>query len=458
MKTAALLLMPLALFVDCSAKDRIIIRVGDCRISDQNSMRKRIEGKDLLDSINVCLESNYLMDAGEFIQRTFQQSQYYHLAPKLKGELFYRRNQLDSAGYYFNNALEINRVSKDSILMQAINGFLGFTYYEMKDYGRAAEYFYKSGSGNKFFADFLLSFKGVKPYTIKSESDNKAVKIEDLDPFLKIGVTVNGKHSKNFIVDTGASIPVLSRSLAKKCGVRPFIAWNPNIKIKSKNYAIETADRMLAVLDSMQLGNYKIYNLPVLILDDKKMSFRVFGFTLYRLEGAIGLPILKNFAVTVDYPKRTILFELPDAKRRSTQETELFIYQNQPFVHLAIDTLSDFNFFIDSGAQRSTILKTTLAYMDSQSICLKKPRETDVKHVDLKLKLLNDYYPKQISVCGFQVSSFPFAVTEINFESERKVISHGIIAQDFLRNFIVRYDFPNRVFELLKPDDERRKP
>ncbi len=453
MRTVKMTLAAIVLFGNGLAKDPVIIKDDHPDNTDPISVCDRMEGKNLLDSIKFCLRTNHLDRAGVLIKRTLKDPLYMNLAPKLEGEIFYRTNRPDSAEIRFKKALELNRASGDTLLVRDINGYLYLTYSEMKDYERAAECLNRCSAKNRFFSDFLRSFGDKKPYQIKSDLRRTTIPFEDLDPFPKIGVKVNGKYSGNFILDTGCNMTVLSRSMAKKCGVSPFVTVTPGTKKESANYKIDVADRAFAILDSLQLGNHTITNLPVLILDDSKMSFKILGITLYRLDGAVGLPVMKNFIMTVDYPGKEVTFELPDQNGRTADERNLILFQNQAFVHLTINGVSGFNFFIDSGTPLSTMTQSATAYLDSLQVVFKKPREADIKHVDIRVKVLADMYPGKIGLGGYQTSGFPLAVVERNFENEPVIAEHGMIAQDFLRNFVVRYDFPDMAFELTRPGD-----
>jgi tetratricopeptide (TPR) repeat protein len=453
MKTLTMMGTAVLLFVHCPAKDLIVIQEDHLDRADRISISEKMEGKNLPDSIRFCLKYNHLDRAGALIKRTLNDPLYMNLAPKLEGEVFLRTNQLDSARIHFERALELNRASGDTLLVRDINRCLFLTYFEMNDYARAAECLDRSGAKDRFFRDFLESFGDKKPYLVKAGSKRTTIPFEDLDPFPKIGVKVNGRYSRNFILDTGCSMTVLSRSLAEKCGVSPFVTVTPGIKKESQNYKIDVADRTFAILDSLQIGDDTLYNLPVLILDDSKMSFKILGITLYRLEGAVGLPVMKHFVMTVHYPKKEITFELPDQNGRTADERNLTLFQNQAFVHLAINHVSGFNFFIDSGTPLSTITKSATAFLDSRQVVFKKPREADIKHVDIQVKVLADMVPEKICLGGYQTAGFPLAVVERNFGNEPVIAEHGMIAQDFLRHFVVRYDFPNRVFELTRPGE-----
>jgi hypothetical protein len=437
----------------CPAKDMMVIARDDSAVTGRISLFEKIAGKNLLDSIKSCLKTNHLDHAKDLIRRADQDTQYSRVTPRLKADIFYRTNRLDSAVCYLQKTLKLNQGSEDTSLIQNLNAFLGLIHFEMKDYGKAADYFRQGKTEDRYWSDFLSAFERKKPYEIRYGLKNGPIRFEALDPFPKIGVAVNGKGSRHFIFDTGCNLTVISRSMARRCGVKPFVTIHPHTREKSKNYQVDIADRTFAMLDSLNLGNHTICNVPVLILDDKKMSFRILGITLYRLDGAVGLPIMKQFKVTVDYPRKEILLESPGEGNRATHAQKMFLFQNQAFVYVGINQISDFNFFIDSGTPRSTMTRNALAFLDSSQVDMAKPRDGAIKHVDIKLKVLGDWYPKNIGLCGISISHFPFAVVERNSEVERNVVEHGVLAQDFLRNFIVRYDFPNMEFELIKPED-----
>lgn len=94
----------------------------------------------------------------------------------------------------------------------------------------------------------------------------------------------SGAYTGLWIVDSGASLSVVSRSVASKLG----------IAISTGSQTVEGAGGLAvsahtAVIPAMRLGPALLRNIAVLVVDDKDLSFPRFN---YRIEGCLGIPVL----------------------------------------------------------------------------------------------------------------------------------------------------------------------
>lgn len=111
-------------------------------------------------------------------------------------------------------------------------------------------------------------------------------------PFVKI--MINGQGPFRFVVDTGASMSVLSDKTAKLLGVKP-VAKGGNARAIGGS---GTFPIMYGLLNSIEMGEAKVEVVPIYIRtvhssDDTPES--------ERSDGYIGLSVLSQFATTIDY-------------------------------------------------------------------------------------------------------------------------------------------------------------
>jgi len=132
----------------------------------------------------------------------------------------------------------------------------------------------------------------VKSFKFKLASQDK--------PLIIVKAIVNGKGPYNFAVDTGASVTVLSKQTAEKLG----ILGNPSIS-KEGYGCCGPVNMYVTTIESVQVGNVEVRNIPVALMDLSAISKCVEA----PLDGIIGHSFMKDHRVIIDYPNRQISFE-----------------------------------------------------------------------------------------------------------------------------------------------------
>lgn len=123
-------------------------------------------------------------------------------------------------------------------------------------------------------------------------------RIDRREPLVLIDAYVNGKGPFNFVVDTGASVTVISPAVARACridqdGARGIATGaSGNLQVRA------------AKLKSLELASTELKNVDVAI-----MSLAVLNRAC-RLDvgGILGYNVLKKFQITINYKLRRILF------------------------------------------------------------------------------------------------------------------------------------------------------
>jgi predicted aspartyl protease len=116
--------------------------------------------------------------------------------------------------------------------------------------------------------------------------------------FIVVDVLVNGAGPYAFLVDTGASVSVVSPKVAA--------AFNGDIVGVTSIVSTADANRIqaeLVLIDRFQLGPVSFEQFQAAILPS--LSIAVGGHTLIA-EGILGAPLFQNVLLTVDYPGRTV--------------------------------------------------------------------------------------------------------------------------------------------------------
>lgn len=125
-------------------------------------------------------------------------------------------------------------------------------------------------------------------------------------PFIKL--MINGKGPFRFVIDTGASMSVLSDKTAAALGVKPVAKGGSARAIGGSG----TFPILYGLLDSLQFGDARIDTVPIYIRTVHSTEDTPEG---ERSDGYIGLSVLSQYAVTLDYKTQEMLLDrtpLPD--------------------------------------------------------------------------------------------------------------------------------------------------
>ena len=120
-------------------------------------------------------------------------------------------------------------------------------------------------------------------------------------PIITVKGTINGKGPFNFIFDTGASITVIEKQTAEKLGLSD--------KTLTTRNALGAGGALVATtltVKSIKVDDVEATDIQVGVMDLSNVAkcgcIRDFG-------GIIGYNFVKDYRVTIDYPKQEIHFE-----------------------------------------------------------------------------------------------------------------------------------------------------
>jgi tetratricopeptide (TPR) repeat protein len=119
-------------------------------------------------------------------------------------------------------------------------------------------------------------------------------------PFVKI--MINGKGPLNFVVDTGASLSVISDKAAQRLGIKS-VARGGNARAIGGS---GTFPIIYGLLDSIQIGEARIDSVPVYI---RTVHSTPETPEEERADGYIGLSVMANYAMTLDYQAKQMTLD-----------------------------------------------------------------------------------------------------------------------------------------------------
>ncbi|HKQ99635.1 MAG TPA: aspartyl protease family protein [Pyrinomonadaceae bacterium] len=258
-----------------------------------------------------------------------------------------------------------------------------------------------------------------------------------------LNVRVNGrKEPLRFVLDTGSGISVISDETAKQLGLKE-VARGGMARAVGGKFEI-----VYGFLESMELGEVKVENVPVYI--------RRFFNDEVQVDGYIGLAAINKYVMTVDYGERVLSLK----RQRSMNDSAALV--SPASIEVPIRTTSSgflsgevhvegvgkpLNFIIDTGA--------------SISVVSEKMMELDEMH-DYKHPTRMRVYGAAGIADGVQTLVLPRVL--LGSQSREKVdvavldlepvnettgfVQSGIIGGNFLRHFRVVFDFRKSVIWL----------
>lgn len=284
-------------------------------------------------------------------------------------------------------------------------------------------------------------------------------------PFLNI--MVNGKGPLRFVIDTGASLSVISDAAAAKLGIKPVARGGKARAVGGSG----TFPIVYGLLDSMQLGEVRIEAIPVYIrtvhhADDTPVSERADGY--------IGLSMLANFLITIDYQKRELALDrrFPQEQVAQTEQAE---QPGQPAATTVPETAlgvpaitaaiagievpirstsgglasaetllprleRPLNFIIDTGATTTVISKATVArhQLEDLKIVGETYRVIGAAGIEEGAEALG---LSALTVSGLRKNNSRALILDLGAVNETSGFEqHGILGGDYLSHFLVKID------------------
>jgi len=130
------------------------------------------------------------------------------------------------------------------------------------------------------------------------------IKLDKNSYHLIIEVKIN-KIPVNVVIDTGASRTVFDKSLL---GERlKILKLKEKNKIQSAGIIAGNIESIPAVADSLKLGNLKLKNFPLVLIDMQGINQLYKKITGIEVHGLLGSDFLLDFNAVINYGKGTLI-------------------------------------------------------------------------------------------------------------------------------------------------------
>lgn len=249
----------------------------------------------------------------------------------------------------------------------------------------------------------------------------------------RINVVVNGKQSVTAMIDSGAVLSIVSRSLAASLPVRSLSAIHGTFAgLLNEPITVE-----FGLLDSIDIGGMHIANVPVAIMPDDEMKFLVNGKNEFRMNLLLGAHLLKEFRIDLNFRHGSATFtRLTPAMRKPSADQNLFFDHFRPAVRGTLNRHGWFVFLLDTGSE--------VTFLNGRDLSdLNIPVGTPKMH-NAVLQGLGGATKHGAKLDDVEIGVDRWAGTFRTlpmYESATYEHSAGIIGENYLKNFDVVIDF-----------------
>ncbi len=171
---------------------------------------------------------------------------------------------------------------------------------------------------------------------------------------LRLAVRVNGHPAEEIVLDSGASLSLLTESAAERLGV----TFVPGATASAKGLHDVDLPMRLGWIDSVRLGNLTLTDVPVGILPDGTLTFETASAGVFRLNGVLGAHLMKELDWRIVYVDRLVQGRRLDRRvTRGSKDQNLFFRRMKPMARASLNGRPWSLFLLDTGSEPSMITR-----------------------------------------------------------------------------------------------------
>lgn len=162
----------------------------------------------------------------------------------------------------------------------------------------------------------------------------------------RIDVEVEGR-AVEAVIDSGASLSIITSSLADELDIELL----PGVAGEIRGLLGVTIPVRYALVDSLRLGSLETKNVPMAILDDRRLQFRTREGT-FSIRLLLGTDFLRGFRVVLDPSVGTL--ELDRVDRYSvtpTADQNLYLVEGRPMIAASLNRAGWLPMILDTGSE-----------------------------------------------------------------------------------------------------------
>jgi hypothetical protein len=192
---------------------------------------------------------------------------------------------------------------------------------------------------------FSLHHEPPRPGRTRLESTPVVLSALTVSNYLIVEAKWDRYGPYHFLIDTGASVTLVSPELAARYGAKnPFPPETPLVRVKSAEG--ETALLPPTMLRRLELDGARFEDVPALIYDCAPLSAHL-GL---KLDGILGFPLFRETLLTLDYPHSQVVLQPRSAAQPASGSTIAFNNDRKtPIIPVRLGDRT-FAALIDSGS------------------------------------------------------------------------------------------------------------
>ncbi len=341
----------------------------------------------------------------------------------LYGQALRRRGRTQEALEVFDRA-----VLKDAELRESVDREILTIAIENEHYAQAAQLLRDLGSKeDDAFARFLESFSETPHQILSGSRTDLSLEGKTL---LEVELRLERNHSARFVLDTGASFSVITQSLAKEIGIYTRVEGGVLLDLEGNPFPASYGK-----IGILELGSLRVAHVPVLIVEDSSLQFRLFGLhPVFEARGVLGMSFLRHFQLSVDFESNTLSLE--NSTENRSGGLALFSTGLNLYLPVRCEGEKEYAFRLDTGSNQSSLSPWMLK--DSG---LESKASSQVHYVAGAQgwgASLKEVAGTQLNIGAFQLKDLRLPVMASMDTSG--LLTGGVLGLDLLRNFRLTLD------------------
>ena len=267
----------------------------------------------------------------------------------------------------------------------------------------------------------------TQPITIPMEKSISGVPV--------ISVMVNGVAQK-FWIDTGAEFTVLSSDIAAKCGVEPLITESSKVGTSTS----KKIDLWPGMITELKIEDLVFKNHPVFIISKEDLEFRLLKiFKILKIDGILGWNAIHNLKLEIDYARNLVTFSKPEDQDYPARN---FHFLTEPYVTVQDTNGIAFNFFLDTGANRTNLYEPSFAFFDTSRAKRTRAIAGGAGGAEkIRQLMLQD---QSLLIAGTRIDFGSISGESSRGDSGEGFLQYdGILGSDIARHSVLTLDFHN---------------
>jgi len=265
----------------------------------------------------------------------------------------------------------------------------------------------------------------------------------------RIDVRVNRSQDVQAVIDTGAVLSIISERLASSLPLKSLP------KVEGTFYGLlgEPIPVRFGILDTLELGDIVVQNVPVAIMPDNKLKFFISDKNSatsqkqeFNMDLLLGVNLLKEFRIVMNFDRHRLeLTKLTEHDRHPAADQNLFFEGFRPHVRGTINKHGWFLFVLDTGSEVTFLNETHINGLPVQQMAPRAHNAT--------LQGLGGSQKRGAKVENVEIGIDKWAgsfKTVPMYGSDDKERGVGIIGENYLKHFNVVLDFGRMRLDLAR--------